>query len=157
MLWFFGCKACEILALWLEIKSTSPALEGKVLTPGPPETCLKPVLTIEKGKDGSHAPSGQWGPCSASLPLQWCGRHVVGVLKAQTNNQSNNIHQYYSASLPLIHCCPFLLCRHCWDHKPCPSMSLHYLSRKWNRAVPYGPSPHVFHLPFVCGTTLAKE
>ena len=54
-----------------------------------PKCYLKLVLSIEKGEDGSHAPSGEWGQCSASLPLQWCGRHVVGVLKAQTNNQSN--------------------------------------------------------------------
>ena len=33
MLWFFGHKACEILATWPGIKPTSPALN---LTTGPP-------------------------------------------------------------------------------------------------------------------------
>ena len=36
MLCFFGHEACGILAPWLGIKSTSSALEGKVLITGPP-------------------------------------------------------------------------------------------------------------------------
>jgi len=35
MFWFFGCKACGILALQLGIEPTLPVLEGKVLTAGP--------------------------------------------------------------------------------------------------------------------------
>ena len=33
---FFGCKACEILAPWPGFEPTPPALEGEVLTTGPP-------------------------------------------------------------------------------------------------------------------------
>ena len=32
MFWFFGYKACGILAPWLGIRPAPPALEGKVLT-----------------------------------------------------------------------------------------------------------------------------
>ena len=34
--WFFGHKACGILALWAGIQPTPPALEDEVLTTGPP-------------------------------------------------------------------------------------------------------------------------
>ena len=34
--WFFGPEACGILAPWAGIKPTPPAVEGKVLTTGPP-------------------------------------------------------------------------------------------------------------------------
>ena len=33
---FFGLQACSVLAPWSGIKSTPPALEGEVLTTGPP-------------------------------------------------------------------------------------------------------------------------
>jgi len=36
MLWFFDCKACEILPPWPGIEPTPPVLEGEVLTTGPP-------------------------------------------------------------------------------------------------------------------------
>ena len=36
MFWCFGHKACGILASWSGIEPTSPALEGEVLTTGPP-------------------------------------------------------------------------------------------------------------------------
>ena len=36
MFWFFGRKACGILALWPGIIPAAPALEGKVLTTGLP-------------------------------------------------------------------------------------------------------------------------
>ena len=36
MFWFFGCKACGILAPRPGVKPVSPALESKVLTTGPP-------------------------------------------------------------------------------------------------------------------------
>ena len=39
MFWFFGLKACGILAPWPGIKP-APALEGKVLTTGPPGKSL---------------------------------------------------------------------------------------------------------------------
>ena len=40
MFWFLGQEACGILPPWLEIKPIPPALEGKVLTTGPPEKSL---------------------------------------------------------------------------------------------------------------------
>ena len=40
MFWFFGHKACGILAPQPGIKPTPPALEGKVLTTGPPGKSL---------------------------------------------------------------------------------------------------------------------
>ena len=36
MFWFFGREACGILAPQPRIKPAPPALEGKVLTAGPP-------------------------------------------------------------------------------------------------------------------------
>ena len=36
MVWFFGHKACGILSPWPGIELAPPALEGKVLTTGPP-------------------------------------------------------------------------------------------------------------------------
>ena len=38
MFWYFGPKACGSLASQLEIKPTPPALEGRILTTGPPGT-----------------------------------------------------------------------------------------------------------------------
>ena len=35
MFWFFGLKACGILAPWPGIEPASPALEDEVLTTGP--------------------------------------------------------------------------------------------------------------------------
>ena len=36
MFWFFGPKACWILVPWPGVHSVPPALEGKILIPGPP-------------------------------------------------------------------------------------------------------------------------
>ena len=41
MFWFFGCEACRILALRPGIKPASLALEGEVLTTGPPGKSLQ--------------------------------------------------------------------------------------------------------------------
>ena len=41
MVWFFGHEACGVLAPWLGIEPTSPALEGEILTTGPPGKSLK--------------------------------------------------------------------------------------------------------------------
>ena len=40
MFWFFGCEACGILAPQPGIEPTPPALEGEVLTTGPPGKSL---------------------------------------------------------------------------------------------------------------------
>ena len=40
MFWFFGPKACRLLAPQLGIEPTPPALEGKVLTTGLPGKSL---------------------------------------------------------------------------------------------------------------------
>ena len=44
MFWFFGHEACGILAPWLEIQPTHPALVGKVLTTGLPGKSLLTIL-----------------------------------------------------------------------------------------------------------------
>ena len=41
MFWFFGPGACGILAPQPGIEPAPPALEGKVLTTGPPEKSLE--------------------------------------------------------------------------------------------------------------------
>ena len=40
MFWFFGHEACGILAPWTGIEPAPPALEGEVLTTGPPGKSL---------------------------------------------------------------------------------------------------------------------
>ena len=47
MLWFFGLKVYRILAPWPGIKFTFFALEGKVLTTGPPGKSHGLILKIE--------------------------------------------------------------------------------------------------------------
>ena len=45
MFWFFGCRACGILAPWPGIKHIPLALEGEVLTTGlPGKFHLKGIL-----------------------------------------------------------------------------------------------------------------
>ena len=44
MFWFFGHEACGILAPGPGIELAPPALEGEVLTTGPPGKSLGPVL-----------------------------------------------------------------------------------------------------------------
>ena len=40
MFWFFGCEACGILVSQPGNEREPPALEGEVLTTGPPGKCL---------------------------------------------------------------------------------------------------------------------
>ena len=44
MFWIFGCEACGILAPQPGIEPTLPALEGEVLTTGPPGKSLRSIL-----------------------------------------------------------------------------------------------------------------
>ena len=44
MFWFFGCEPCGILAPQPGIEPAPPALEGEVLTTGPPGKSLYSVL-----------------------------------------------------------------------------------------------------------------
>lgn len=48
MLSFFGCGAYVILAPWPGIEPVPSALEGEILTPGPPETSLHYFLILKK-------------------------------------------------------------------------------------------------------------
>ena len=48
---FFHCKACGIFASWPRIQLALPALEGKVLTTGPPGK--SPILKILNVQDTS--------------------------------------------------------------------------------------------------------
>ena len=45
MFWFFGCEAYRILVTQPGIEPTPPALEGEVLTTGPPGNSLQLLLT----------------------------------------------------------------------------------------------------------------
>ena len=47
MFWCFGCEAYGILAPWLEIKPAPLALEGEVLTTGPPGKSLGHTFKIK--------------------------------------------------------------------------------------------------------------
>ena len=49
MLWYFGHQAYRILAPQPGIEPTPPALEGEVLTTGPPGQSLHPVLQPQEG------------------------------------------------------------------------------------------------------------
>ena len=48
MFWFFGCDACGVLAPRSGIKPTPPALEGEVLTTGPPGKSQKAAVNTVK-------------------------------------------------------------------------------------------------------------
>ena len=60
MFWFFGCEACGILVLWPGIKPAPPALEGEVLTAGPPgksqNSASLMVPTENRLPSGKHIP-----------------------------------------------------------------------------------------------------
>ena len=84
MFWFFGHKTCGILAPQPEIEPMPLALEGKVLTTGPPGKPLDWTLecgrwTGQASSWGLVAPSGDApiGPGSRDFPLSpagpsWC-------------------------------------------------------------------------------------
>ena len=91
----FGHEACGILAPWRGTKPTPPALEGKVLTTGPPGKFLN--LFFNRGNKSND----QWGPvcvCAAATAksLQSCptlcdpihgspwGSSIPGILQART-------------------------------------------------------------------------
>ena len=81
MVWFFGHKACGILALRPGIKPIPPALEGEVLTTGPPGQSFYPVLQPQKGWQESWSwhslflivdgVSGSWLFSSTALHPGW--------------------------------------------------------------------------------------
>ena len=48
MFWFFGHKARGILALRPRIKPAPPALEGEVLTTGPPGKSPRQVILMNR-------------------------------------------------------------------------------------------------------------
>ena len=60
MFWFFGPKACGISAPRPGIESASPALEGDVLTTGPPGKSPRKVL--------KEWPSVGGGPYHSTMP-----------------------------------------------------------------------------------------
>ena len=55
---FFGHKACRISAPWPGFESTTPALEGKVLTTGPLGKSPKRSFDIAHPKPGSYPQKG---------------------------------------------------------------------------------------------------
>ena len=65
MFWFFGHKACGILAPQPGIKPTPPALEGKVLTTGPPGKVFAIVFNV------GHIPLNSYYDLLTGLNLQF--------------------------------------------------------------------------------------
>ena len=51
MFWFFGLKACGILAPWSGIEPALPALEGEVLTTGQPGKSLNWDVFESEGRE----------------------------------------------------------------------------------------------------------
>ena len=79
MLWFFGREACGILAPRPGIEPTPPALEGKVLTAGPPGKS-PPAVLLSSGSGAVRACSSFSPPSQESLaehPAQ--ATHLSGV------------------------------------------------------------------------------
>ena len=65
MFWFFGHKACGILAPQPGIKPTPPTLEGKVLTTGPPGKVFAIVFNV------GHIPLNSYYDLLTDLNLQF--------------------------------------------------------------------------------------
>ena len=76
MFCFFGHKAYGILALWSGIKPAPPALEGEVLTTGPPGKSLN------RGQDGWMASLTQWAWVWANSSGRRWGTEKPGVLQS---------------------------------------------------------------------------
>ena len=87
LFWFFGPKACGILAPWPGIKPVPPELEGKVLTTGPPgESCdllLKHVFKVHvialkfskiKGRDQVFILPFYMYTCASGKTNNWWGK-----------------------------------------------------------------------------------
>ena len=53
--WFFGYKACGILTPWPGIEPAPPALEGKVLTTGPPGSLY--IITLSEKEEAEEKKS----------------------------------------------------------------------------------------------------
>ena len=66
MFWFFGPEACGILAPRPEIEPTPPALEGKVLTTGPPGK--SPTFSIWKESEKNENIPGHAQPLESPRP-----------------------------------------------------------------------------------------
>ena len=70
MFWFFGRKACGILAPRPGIEPAPPALEGKVLTTGPPGKSLQLILiglVCKTHQDNGHKLHNMSLPSSFTL------------------------------------------------------------------------------------------
>ena len=63
MFWFYGPKACWILVPWPGIHNVPPALEGKILTTGPPEKSYDSIF------QSSCHPPHRWNPGSHCLSV----------------------------------------------------------------------------------------
>ena len=123
MFWLFGCKACRILVPWPGTETAPPALEGEVLTAGPPG----------KSQTYHHSPlfsflldsvSVFW-PHTCLLLTHYCPRACCSVAKS----------------------CPTL-----WPHElpharlPCPSLSPGVCSRSLSQWC----SPLILCHPLFC-------
>ena len=75
MFCFFGHKAYGMLASWPGIKPAPPALEGEVLTTGPPGKSLN------RGQEGWMASLAQWVWVWTNSSGRWWGTEKPGVLQ----------------------------------------------------------------------------
>ena len=115
MLWFFGREACGILLPQPGIKSTASALEGEVLTTGPPGKSLNCPFTFptdlksSKIKVGSkkkakyrsvaiHMQSSQ----NASEMYHMMGKKVLRTLFSSSNLKMSN-QSYFKCLEPKIY------------------------------------------------------
>ena len=90
MFWFFGCKACGILAPQTGFETAPPALEGKVLTTGLPEKSLHVMFSslLIQGSCEEGILSLIW----QRRPLRLSGGRVsFGHAAEQTQNQESGL------------------------------------------------------------------
>ena len=87
---FYGCRIFRILASWPEVEPTAPALEGKILTTGPPGKFLKFTLLSIK---------------AAIYPSGFIHCHFLQILLTQVMWEYLKFPEY-SRLLPLLYFTP---------------------------------------------------
>ena len=86
MFCFFGCEACGILPSQPGIKPAPPALQGEVLTTGPPEKSLIPVFL--PGKFYGQRGLQDYSPWGRKESVDW---HATE--HASTSSASKDVEQ----------------------------------------------------------------
>ena len=97
MFWFFDCMACGIIAPQPGIEPSSPALEGKVLTTGPPGKSLNDLFKYSL----SIRQRRQWHPTPVLLPGKSHGRRSLEGCSPWGREESDTterLHFHFSLS-----------------------------------------------------------